>query len=234
MPTRPFDEHVLEYLADEKEKIGGPVYIAIVPTDTRDVLRVALGADPAQITEGYGGYEDIERDGDKPITSWAGDPLLKLTIPLYFDGFPRNRGVQKRFDRLMALGRSEDSDEPPSPFMIFGPIPFGSEAERHRWVFDGQPEMGASIRVGPDGQLQRQFLTLNVKEYVPPDRIRIRKKKRKGKKHTYETKKGDTLLKVAAKFKKDHVRDYAREIGKKNDIRDIRKILDPGTKLRLP
>lgn len=206
-----------------------PKDAAVKITYKKIEIKADLGAGPAQITDGYGGWEEIDRPSDLSITHWSGQTPRRMTIPIFLDGYRENDSVQKELDKLLTLGRSRDGDEEPPVFRVSGPIPFSGE----RWVMESSPEMGESFRA-KDGRLLRQALTLSLMEYVKGDRIKI--KRRKGK--TYTTKKGDTLLKIARKLEpKDNNKEsikYAKEIGKLNKIRDIRKKLKAGIKLRLP
>lgn len=200
-------------------------------SNLEEAVVVRMGEGEPQITSGVGGHEQVERPRDKPITSWSGEELKGMSIPILLDGIERGRGVQKLLDKVLAFGMSEDGEEP-RPMIITGPIPWSGRP--YRWVYDSTPEMGSSIR-DTAGKLLRQFLTLNVIEYVPADQIRI-KRRRHGTHRRYTAKKGDTVLKIAKRFDDDgkRVREYARKIAKANDIRDIRKELEAGTHLRIP
>lgn len=192
-------------------------------------IEARLGAEVAQITDGYGGWEEVGRSSDLSLTRWAGQAPLRMTVPLFLDGFGESQSVQRDLDKVLRLGRSKDGDEAPPVFRLSGPVPFSGQ----RWVMESTPEMGDAFRA-KDGRLVRQALTLSLMEYVRPDRIKI--KRRRGK--TYTTKRGDTLVSIAKKLRPHDTNaeslKYAKELGKLNKIRDIRKRLDAGIKLRLP
>lgn len=202
---------------------------ALIQTDDGSFL-VALGDGPAEITDGYGGWEEVERPNDVSLTEWVGQAPLRMTLPVLLDGFANRESVQRDLNRVLKLGRTKDGDEAPEPFKLTGPVPFSGE----KWVMESTPDFGETIR-SRNGKLLRQALTLNLMQYVKPDRAKIKKRKRAA--DTYTTKAGDTILKIVAKFhpaaSRDKLRDFAHDVAKANGIRDIRKRLEPGTKIKL-
>jgi hypothetical protein len=167
----------------------------------------------------------------KSITDRASSPPFMQDVPVFLDGYAKGNSVQGQLDKLMSLG-GEDG----AVFRAFGPI----HRSGIRYVYGGEPEFGETIRDN-DGTLLRQRLTLRLMEYVPPDVVRLRRKRKKKKPSTggtsfpgnrYTTKSGDTLVKIAAKLYGDWRR--WRQIAQKNGLRDPNKSLKPGTTLKLP
>lgn len=198
------------------------------------VIRVGLGDDAPQITDGYGGWVEIERPEDEPITRWASQPALRMELPLLLDSFGTGRSVERERDQILALGRKKDGRKPPPVFRVTGAVPFSGS----KWVLEASPDMGEAIY--QRGTLVRQFLTLSLLSYEREDTARFRKRRGggDGAKDTYRVKDGDTLRKIAAKLKPDADREdqrkYANEVGKLNGIRDVRRELNVGRVLQLP
>lgn len=196
-------------------------------------FRLAMGDGAWRITDGYGGYEEVERPNDVSLTEWAGQSPLRMEGTVLLDGLAENRSVQRDLDRVLKLGRTKDADEAPEPFKLTGPIPFSGE----KWVMESTPDFEQTVR-SAGGKLIRQVLTLHLMQYVKPDRVKIKKRKQgAGQNAPYVTKQGDTILKIIAKFhpeaSRDKLRDYAHDVAKANGIRDIRKRLEPGTEITL-
>lgn len=198
-------------------------------------------------TSGYGGWEEVRRPSDVAMTDWVGGSPFKQDILVMLDGWSTNESVEKELELLEQLGRSKDEDESPPVFRVFGPL---HNSGMH-YVCEGI-DFGASLR-NSQGVLVRQELTIHLMEYVRPDRVRLRKKKKGGGTSgndgkdfntesnaggvgpgpsVYTTKAGDTLRKIAAKFYGKA--DLWRELAELNKIRDPNKVLPVGTKIKLP
>lgn len=207
--------------------------VKIAHDDT--VIRCLLGDGPPLITDGYGGWAEIERPLDEPITRWVGQPGQRMELPILLDSFGTGRNVERDYERILALGRKKDGQRPPPVFRVTGAVPFSGS----KWVLEESPDMGEAIY--QRGRLVRQFMTLALLSYEREDTARFRKRgggKDSDEADRYVAKPGDTLRKIAAKLKPDasreKQRDYANEIGKLNGIRDLRRELIPGVVLRLP
>jgi hypothetical protein len=202
-------------------------------------IRVSLGDGAPEITDGFGGWVEVPRPQDEPITRWESQPALRMDLPLLVDTFGTGLGAERDLDRLLRLGRKKDGRKPPPVFRVTGAVPFSGA----KWVMEDTPEMGEAIY--QRGQLVRQFLTLHLLSYEDEDTAKFKKRDGNdgpggngGGNDRYRVKEGDTLRKIAAKLKPDasneRQRDYANEIGKLNDIKDVRRELNPGRILRLP
>jgi hypothetical protein len=186
---------------------------------------------PARLASGGAIYEEGERIGETAATEYAGDSLVKIEVPLLFDGFPHTN-VWPDVQQVLNLAISQRGEEPPD-FEATGPIPFSGmrfQAELPEW------EGG----FGHKGRwLVRQALTLRLIQFEDPDEISFRKGK--GRKigignaepvATETLRNGETLLEVSARVYGNANR--AAEIGALNGIRDIRKKLPAHKQLRLP
>jgi LysM domain len=212
---------------------GGFVGDGWVQIQTKEwTIECLLGDEVPQYGDITSGFAVTEVPRARGFVRWAGDQPLTATLPLLLDGWAASIGVERDRDRLINLAHGKD-DERPDDFVMRGPVPLAGE----RVVCTGLA-WGASLR-GHNGQLQRQAFTLSLIEYLTPDKLKIKKRKRGGKPNTYTTKKGDTLKRIAQRLLKpnasgEEVADLARKIGKLNDIRDINRELDAGKDLRLP
>jgi nucleoid-associated protein YgaU len=177
------------------------------------------------------------------ITEWRGGKPYKMSLPILLDGHARGTVIEPQIALLEHMGRAEGgNDEPPILSIEF-------PASRPRtpgvdWVLN-DIAWGDAIYV--NGLRTRQAATLEFIQHgdeesiitLSPARRRKRKKskakKGKGKKgarqKTYQVKKGDTLMKIAARFLGSASR--WQEIAKLNKIRDPRN-LKVGRTLRLP
>lgn len=201
-------------------------------------LTVNMGDGPATPTAGIAAWEVIERVEGKSITDRGAVQPFSQDVPVFLDGWAKGNSVQRQLDTILSLG-----GENPGVFRAFGPI---HHSGRH-YIFGGEPEFGEVIR-DHDGTLLRQRLTLRLAEYVRPDLIR-RRRRRRGQRMglgqaravagigparplTYTVRAGDTLPKIAAR----ELGDWKRwpEIGRRNGIRDPQQQLQPGRVLRLP
>lgn len=195
-------------------------------------IEALLGDDVPQFGDVASGYAIVDVPRARGFTRWEGDSPLTASLPLLLDGWADGIGVERDRDRLIKLAHAKHEDDPPPDFRVRGPVPLGGE----RVVCTGL-SWGASLR-GHNGQLQRQALTFQIMQFMPAERLKIKKRKRADRPNRYTVKKGDTLKRIAAKLKPHadghEVAEYAREIGKLNDIRDINRELEKGRELRLP
>ncbi len=196
--------------------------LRIICPDPAVDITVQMGDGPATPTAGFAAWEIIERAEGKGITDRASVPPFQQDVPVFLDGYAKGNSVQRQLDTLLELGGEE-----PAVFRAFGPI--------HRsgihYVLGGEPEFGEVIR-DEDGTLLRQRLTLRLMEYVRPDTLGQRLKKRRSRRgvatyttggSTYVTKAGETLGEIASRLYGNWER--WREIGDKNGIRDpLRKL----------
>jgi hypothetical protein len=199
-------------------------------------ISVEMGDGPAMIVSGLGGWQTVDRIDDISITDWVGQAPLQQDVPLLLDGYAKERSVERELNSIFKLGRDAVGEENVPPvFKVFGPVYF----EGKSWVLpEGGIELDpSSVIREDDGTLLRQALTLHLLEYVKPDEVKLRKKKRQ--QHvanhiplTYITRKGDTLISIAA----DVLHDWKRwkEIGQKNNLSDPNRKLPPGKTLNLP
>lgn len=189
------------------------------------------GAAPSQ-SAGGARWNEAQRPEARGLTVYEGEELERWDVPVLLDGHAEDRDVGPELDSIRALARG-DGDEQPADFVATGPFPFSGL----RCVME-RPEVPAegSIRTAA-GVLTRQPLTLRLVEFNDPAALTLVRNptattSKKKQKRVVVAKAGDTLLKLAQRHLGSAAR--AKELGKLNGIRDVRKKLKAGTKIRLP
>lgn len=192
-----------------------------------------LGDGPIMVTDGFGGWSEVPRPQNKPITRWNGAGTLKLKIPLLFDRVKERQPIDWMVRTVYDLGRVEGGTEEPPVFTLVGNFMFSNR----RWVLLETPETTNIIR-NRDGKLFRQEITITVMEYVPADQLKFRRLPKKKVARRVEAKKGDTINKIAHRLSKkkgkEKVREFAKEMAKLNKIRDRNQVLKEGRKIKVP
>lgn len=194
---------------------------------------VPLGMGIATPSGGGAVYEETERPQDTAITTFTGNALIRLDVPVLFDSFRGGKADQMpRIMQILNLARGE-RDAPPPNFIAKGPIPYSGrrwQMEAPEWSNDPSPIRDA------DGRVLRQGLILKLVEYQDPDQLRfVRQRFKRGTAlvapgHT-ELTRPESLVEVAARIYDDP--SEAKRLGKLNKIHDVRKKLPAGTSLRL-
>jgi len=202
----------------------------LIAKDPEIDITIAMGDGPAVITGGLGGWTSVPRQDDVASTDWEGQEPLTQDVPLLLDGYfpikaPARRteaeSVEREWNTIKKLGRDPVGDENVPPvFRAYGAVEYPGKA----WVLgdNGIQVNGPSVIKRDDGELLRIEFTLSLLEYIRPDTIKRRRKKKGGKKFalgkaqavSYRTSQGDTLASIAAHILGDWRR--WREIAKKN------------------
>lgn len=197
-----------------------------------------LGNGAAIVTGGGAEFEPLRRPGADAVTLFQGNALLTMDVPILFDAWRQKRDVEPKVEQVLGLCQGEGRKPPPN-FIASGPIPFSGS--RFQMTL---PEWGDSLR-DTDGTLVRQALTLKLVEFNDPTAIKWRTapgnglgKSRNGgttappNSNSIVLKQRESLLEVAAAVFGDP--GMAGEIGRINDIKDLRKKLPVGTRIKLP
>jgi hypothetical protein len=192
-------------------------------------ISVEMGDGPSTPTAGFAGWEVTDRENGKGITERVGLQPFQQDVPIFLNGYAQDHSIERQLTEILSLG-----DEDAEPFKAFGPI----DRSGIKYVFGGEPDFGEVIK-DDDGDRLRQRVTLKLMEYVRPDVVKERRKKKHHQRMgvgeaqalTYTTKQGDTLARIAQKLLGD-LRRW-REIGDKNGIHDPFKVLKPGLVLKL-
>ncbi len=221
---------------------GGKVRrLHFVASDPQIDIEVPVGNFGARLVGGLGGYEEIERQDDVNLTDWTGQDALKQDVSILLDGWARGDSVERELNTILKLGRDPNGERRPPVFTVDGPVFYPGKA----WVLppDGIDLAGgeiAPIRRRGDGELLRQEIVLHLLEFVKPDEVRFRGRKKPqigvspniAVGGTYTTQKGDTLHSIAAHLFRDA--NEWKELGEKNGISDPSRKLPAGRILRIP
>lgn len=216
-------------------------------------LRMRLGNGPSKLVGGGATVNEAARPEQSSLSDFAGNPLKRVDLPVYFDGFDGEIDVSRPHtingeefcgvEEVLALSQGGPKGQFPAPFLVLGdghgeaPIPF----PHLTWLLE-LPDWGDGQRGMAGQKLIRQELILHlIESNNPQDDVPIPHQPSKNRmglgnnltvtrvitvKHT------ETLLEVAVEYFGDSTR--AHEIGKLNGIRDIRTLIPVGEKLRLP
>lgn len=192
-------------------------------------VRFDLGDGAPTITGGPGsGWQLVDVVQGRAVTDWQGSEPLQLDVPVLLDGYADGESRERDFRRLIRLGYSHDGQKRPPIFHVSGPIP-GAPG---RFILNGTPSPDDQIRRERDGALMRWIGTIPLMAYSSGGRLRPERERQNP--NVYVTKKGQTLRDVAKAVYHGHVSEWARLIGKENGIRDVRRKLPAGKRLRLP
>lgn len=198
------------------------------------------------VSDGYGGWDVIQRPRNVGVLNWAGYPPLALTIPVLFDGYPRTSVEDDIEDLERLAGRGPGfggTRQPPTLTLktqdgFSKLIPHGADV--NRWVIQ-TIDWGDSLRRGkqPDGSgghRVRQEGTVTVLQYTQAALTVEKSASKRANGHqrehkTHIVKKGETLSKIS--MQEYGSPDYWQDIANANGIHDPRH-LPVGKKLKLP
>lgn len=182
-----------------------PWHVTIRSDDGRHVLTGLSGPDPAEVTEGRGGWEEVTRNRRPPVTQWVGAGLAKTTVVLWLSRWTEQASIEPDLDVLDGLAPLDPDTEPPRVTVTGAPgVP-----STIRWVVQSVA-VAERLRL-PDGSTSRAQVTVELLEYRPGDVVIARQSatKRsqvrngtpaKSKPRTYTVRKGDTLAAIASRL----------------------------------
>lgn len=199
-------------------------------------FRLYLGNGRPRPTGGGAEYEGQSRPQADMATIFTGNGLLTVDVPVLLDGWGppgERRDVGPTLDRIynLCFGRKR---KPPPDFLATYPGP--GSGGRFQMSLPEELEDPEPI-VGPNGSVFRQALILKLIEYNDPagvDFIRrgpVGSKAKEADLTSIVLSQPMTLLQVAAKYLNGP--DDAQVLGELNDIKDLRKKLPAGTRVKL-
>jgi hypothetical protein len=201
--------------------------VRLVCSDPKVDVTVNMGAGPATPTAGMSKFEVVDRENGEGMTTPIGGEPYAQDVPIFLDGLPENRSVDRTLEQILSLGEERGI------FRAFGPI----WREGDRFVFGSNPDFDELLKAN-DGRVLRARFTLHLMKYVPANAAGETPKGKRG--HvgkavalTYTVGAGgETLAKIAFKIFDG---DWKRwpDIGPKNGIRDPFRVLPPGRVLNL-
>lgn len=218
--------------------------VRIQSNQINDSLDFLLGPEPLAISDGIGGWVEIERPNDVSISDWPGVAGFKVEVQVVVDHWTDNPltetkdSVKNSWQKLMRVGRDikGDTSEPP-PLRLYGRV-FPDFLNGELFVIQGV-EPGETLFSESD-QPRRQFWKIRFLEYSKGDTVKLKKRKARGRddgkgggdrKKKYTVKKGDTLQSIARDLYGDQSK--WKKIAEANNLRNGRN-LTPGDKLKIP
>lgn len=200
-----------------------------------DTVVVQRGEEPPTITDGYGGWEVLERPRRTGYVQWKGISPYRMKLACLIDGWREEKGVERVIERLSAMALPVEGGEPPIVDVIGAtPLP-----EVRRWVIESL-EWGTNViwseHTGDHpAYRRRQDVVVNLLQHVEAESLPRGKNVGGGrpprKIKTWKWRKGDTLRKVSVKAYGNQ--KYWSVIAKANQIRDPKKI-KIGRVLKIP
>jgi nucleoid-associated protein YgaU len=226
-----------------------------VADDQALTLICELGERAPLVTQGYGGWEEVDRPGRTSLTAWRGFKPVGVSLPLMIDNYAEGKSIEAALTVLEAMaGRGEHehrrvSEPPPIVVDTAGVMPHDYHAsEDNRWVITDLEFDEESVIVNDVfhegrryGNWTRAAVTVSLLQHVTDEglaaqtahaRERIHAKTPRAR-STYTAKSGDTLTSIARAKLGDAGR--WRELATLNPkIRDPRHRLTAGTHVRVP
>lgn len=212
-------------------------------------VRVAgekAGAPAANLSGGYGGWEEIQRPREDAFVEWMGHKAMKLTVPLMFDGLladlnkepepPWGDSVERDIKVLEMMTRAQpNNNSPPILIIQSDVVPHGGKD----WVIEDIVWAMDDVRRPTDGNRTRASCVVSFLEFLTVDLLlQSRRKKAKGKKIKTKSKKGRYIVKEGDTTKKIARKElgsaaHHAEIASLNNIRDGNALI-VGERLLLP
>lgn len=216
----------------------GPHQVQVRSKDGRYVLTGMSGPEPAETTEGRGGFEEVPRNRRPPITQWVGSGARKTTVTLWVDAWAAQKSIESTLTVVDGLAPPVPAAEP-SPVFVVGAPGIPSTVP---WVIQGVT-ISERLRL-PNGRTARAQVAFDLLEWRPGDVVVVRPSATKrsvvrhgkptaGKPRTYTVHAGDTLSKIAAKCLGKSSRWPEITLANGSKIRNPNN-LKAGTVLRLP
>lgn len=213
-----------------------PWHVTVRSEDARHALTGLSGPDPAEITDGRGGWEEVTRNRRTPVTQWVGSGLAKTTVTVWLSGWSDQSSIEPALQVLDVLAPLAPTGETPRVLVVGAP---GVPATM-RWVIQSV-QVTERLRL-PTGETARAQVILELLEYRAGDVVVARQSATKRsvvrngtpaatKPKTYTVRKGDTLAGIAARLLGKSAR--WTEIAKLNSLRNPNS-LKVGQKLKLP
>jgi LysM repeat protein len=175
-------------------------------------LIALIGPENPRVTDGVGGWVVTPRPRQSGMTTWEGNQPWQLTFEMMLDGgtftdtntasqFTIGKGwedydSQEPAIRALYSVAAGDTGDRPGIVRIVG-IP---SLPAERWVIESIEE-GEAVRRAKDFHRVRLAMTITLREYVPPQYLKLKKGALQGTKGgkavTIKVKHGDTPAKIA-------------------------------------
>lgn len=192
-------------------------FVAIECQDPPVSVVCRLGDARPDVTDGYGGWEEVQRPRRTTVTTWRGVPARRMALPILIDNWQAGLSVEYLIRRLERMALPRAGGQPPTVSVdaAGGHLPY----QGLTWVIDAI-EWGDAL-MNANGNRVRQAAVVTLLEYVSDDLIDKRKRsaaqKRRAKKNAAKNSKGKN-----AKDKRKAAKRNRRSARKKTGARAMR------------
>jgi hypothetical protein len=100
-----------------------PRYYVILTSSLPSLLVLLLWQNSAKMTDGYGGWEVIERPRRVGLVNYKGLSPLRMDIQVVFEGLANEEGQEANIAILEAMAMPAGDNLPPPTVNIIGPMP---------------------------------------------------------------------------------------------------------------
>jgi LysM repeat protein len=230
-----------------------PIGWALLTAPSRPALSVLceLGDTPPCPTDGYGGWQPVDKQRDLGLAIWQGFRPMAIDMPLMLDNFAAGESVEDAFHVLEAMaGRGPRRQgvttgqrfEPPELVVNTGGVMLQDAhvSPGGRWVIANLQVDDQSIEVNSHGNWTRVAVIVSLLEHEQAGTLATQTAEARKRiaasapsvRVTYKSKSGDTLLSIA----RSQLHDSSRwpELATLNHLRDPRAKIKTNTNIRLP
>lgn len=145
--------------------IADPRYLITFTASNGLNVQVMAGADSATLTDGFGGWEEVERPKRTSMTRWKGKPLFRQDVPVLFDGYSLNKNVEVDCATLLRMSQQAAVNAPPPTIKVTGPL----ERPDLMWVIENitwdSQEVIRDI-IGGSSVRMRQGAVVHLLQYI--------------------------------------------------------------------
>jgi hypothetical protein len=85
-------------------------------------VSVLADEDSSALTDGFGGWESVDRPKRVAMTRFATKPLFRQDIPILFDGWPDGGQQETKIATLIRMAQQAGVNAPPPTVSISGPV----------------------------------------------------------------------------------------------------------------
>ena|SRR5215218_10325800 len=199
-------------------------------------LTLPLGKKKPLFSDGIGQWTTVPRPRRRALTEFDGELPLKYTFDVCLSAFP-DGDVEPLIGRILGWAARMDQPYQPTLLSVKGPIVY----PQLTYFLSKCDQIDESMEFNDAGRICRQFLDLELTEYVAPDLViqtpppaqaaQERAAQSAPSERTYTVARGDTLSSIAARVMGKA--SLWLELSEANGIRDPRR-LQIGQVLRIP
>lgn len=158
-------------------------YVSITCADPPVSVVCRLGEERPEVTDGYGGWNEVPRPRRTTVTTWTGTPAVRMSLSILMDNWADGTSIEYLIRRLSRMALPRAGGQPPTVKVdaAGGHLPY----QGRTWVIDAIAWGDALMNA--NGNRVRQAATLTLLEFVSDDVIDAKKRsaaqKRRAKKN---------------------------------------------------